>query len=78
MKKSFATSVFVGALALACAAPVAAQSTPGTGTGLSSGDQTARMRDDDSGFDIGWLGLLGLVGLLGLRRRDSANLPPPR
>ena len=27
---------------------------------------TATDRSDNSGFDIGWLGLLGLAGLLGL------------
>ena len=30
-------------------------------------------RDDDRGFDYGWLGLAGLVGLLGLLPRDRRN-----
>lgn len=29
----------------------------------------AQARDDDDGFDLGWLGLLGLIGLAGLRGR---------
>jgi MYXO-CTERM domain-containing protein len=32
---------------------------------------TGDTRDDDDGFDWGWLGLLGLIGLAGLRHRDE-------
>jgi hypothetical protein len=59
------------AVCVACALPVAAQSTTGApGTG-AAGDTTSS-RDRDDGFDLGWLGLIGLVGLVGLRRKKDA------
>lgn len=30
-------------------------------------------RDDDDGFDYGWLGLIGLLGLAGLMRRKDTD-----
>lgn len=53
--------LFLGIAAAAPAKPAAAQDTqnvPGN-------------RDDDHGFNKGWLGLVGLAGLLGLKRRDD-------
>jgi hypothetical protein len=43
---------------------------------ISDSDLSARdngattARDDDRGFDMGWLGLIGLAGLAGLLPRD--------
>ena len=69
MKSMFGKASAI-AVCVACALPVAAQSTtgaPGTGT---AGDTTST-RDRDEGFDLGWLGLLGLAGLVGLRRKKD-------
>ena len=68
--------VLAVALGLACALPVAAQTTTGStttttpSTASTARDNTAARSDDDH-RDWGWLGLLGLAGLLGLRRRDG-------
>ena len=39
----------------------------GTDSGINS------VRDDDDGFDMGWIGLLGLAGLAGLMPRDRRD-----
>ena len=39
------------------------------GNTTSGGASTAR--DDNSGFDFGWLGLVGLAGLAGLMPREN-------
>jgi MYXO-CTERM domain-containing protein len=50
------------------AAPVFAQTGPGTTGGTVT---TTATRDDDDDFDWGWIGLLGLAGLAPLfMRRD--------
>ena len=56
----------LGALAFTLA-PAAAVATTG-------GEMSSETRDDDDGFDMGWLGLLGLAGLLGLKRKDNDHL----
>ena len=40
------------------------------GTRDEVGSRTTTMRDDDDGFDLGWIGLAGLAGLFGLMPRD--------
>jgi len=46
--------------------------TPSTTTSGAANSAPATNRDNDRGFDWGWLGLIGLVGLAGLMRRDRA------
>ena len=63
------------ALATSMAIPAFAQ---GTGTSSSSGatgttGTVETRRDDDKGFDWGWLGLLGLAGLMGLRKQPDVH-----
>jgi len=38
----------------------------------------ADTRDNQRGFDLGWLGLLGLAGLAGLARKKEDHLPSSR
>ena len=47
--------------------------TTGTGTNGAATSTAATNRDNDRGWDWGWLGLIGLVGLAGLMRRDRAS-----
>ncbi|MDB5930786.1 MAG: hypothetical protein JWR60_2493 [Polaromonas sp.] len=61
------------AMSLACALPVMAQSTTGSGTaGSGTASQASTdTRNDSDDRDYGWLGLLGLLGLAGLRRKTD-------
>jgi hypothetical protein len=91
MKQSFATlskrGLAVLGLSLACALPVAAQSTGGstgsgaggtggtsatTGSAMSTADTSGTTTREDRG-GMGWIGLLGLAGLLGLRRKTDTT-----
>jgi hypothetical protein len=67
------------ALTAALSMPVFAQDTPsspgttGSTSTSASPDSTTR-RDNDRGFNWGWLGLLGLAGLMGFRKQPEAAL----
>ena len=66
------------ALLLGGSAGGAFAQTAGTGggpnvTAPATSSAPAANRDNDRGFDWGWLGLLGLIGLAGLMRRDRTN-----
>jgi hypothetical protein len=80
--------VKVPAMALAvmvslAGAAVGQTTAPGTaGGGNNANATTAGSRNDDRGFDWGWLGLIGLAGLAGLsgrsRRTHAAGTQPVR
>jgi hypothetical protein len=62
----------VGAVVLSFALGSAyAQDAATTGSDMSArNDGATAAREDDRGFDTGWLGLIGLAGLAGLFPRD--------
>ena len=63
-------------LAVACALPVAAQTTTQSGgTSGAAGSTTPMMTTDrrDNDNNWGWLGLIGLAGLAGLMRKKDAH-----
>ncbi len=73
------------ALTAALSMPTFAQGTTGAGgstTGSTGATSTAPdttiRRDNDRGFDWGWLGLLGLAGLMGLRRHPDVRVDTTR
>jgi hypothetical protein len=68
------------ALAAALSMPAFSQGTAGSGTTsrspgatTASADTTTVRRDNDRGFDWGWLGLIGLAGLMGRRRQPDVH-----
>jgi len=64
-------NAWVLGLAVMCAMPVAAQTTPSNTSTSSSGIPTTTIRQVDDGMDWGWIGLLGLAGLAGLFRKND-------
>lgn len=65
-------------LAVMCAMPVAAQTTPSGTSTTTAGIPSTTIRQVDDGMDWGWIGLLGLAGLAGLFRKNDridANRP---
>lgn len=65
------------ALATTLSMPAFAQGT-GSGTSSATGStgtsaNTTSLRDNDRGFDWGWLGLIGLAGLMGLRKQPDVH-----
>ena len=48
---------------------------PATGTTATNNNNYPQNREQDRGFNFGWLGLLGLAGLSGLRRRSHQDQP---
>ena len=71
MRSNLLRTTLAGSLFLACLAGV------GSATSAAAQDQStvpADRRNDDNGFDKGWLGLIGLAGLLGLKRRDEHDV----
>ncbi len=80
---ALAACVIVGlsGAALAQSAPTTSPAAPGTATTTTTptttsspalaGNTADTTRNNDRGFDWGWLGLIGLAGLAGLRRRDQ-------
>lgn len=76
--RSIRYTVCAVALTTSLFMPVFAQ---GTGTNTTSGSTVATspsaakatLRDNDGGFNWGWLGLLGLAGLMGLRKQPNTH-----
>ena len=64
-------SLLVSALAVGLAATVPLAPLAAQTTGDATTQTTTDDRDDDGGFDMGWLGLLGLLGLMGLKRNKD-------
>lgn len=62
-----AAGLFAGSATLA-----EAQTNTTTAAPTTTTTPAVAVRDDDDGFDLGWLGLIGLLGLAGLsgRRRN--------
>jgi hypothetical protein len=71
--RPFKTSLLAASLVLGLGGAAFAQTTT-TGTtaapATNANTAGAAPRNDDRGFDWGWLGLIGLAGLAGLNRRD--------
>ena len=70
MRSTLLRTTLAGSLFLACLAGV------GSATSAAAQDQStvpADRRDDDNGFDKGWLGLIGLAGLLGTEAARRAR-----
>jgi len=75
MRKAFCALVLTGSLT---AAILSAQEPRdnNVNTGPGNGDRgaaTTAQRDNDRGFNPGWLGLIGLAGLAGLMPKDRNN-----
>ncbi|MGZ8992781.1 MAG: WGxxGxxG family protein [Burkholderiaceae bacterium] len=60
-------------LAVMCAMPAAAQTTPSGSSTSTSGTPSTTIRQVDNNRDWGWIGLLGLVGLAGFFRKNDRN-----
>jgi hypothetical protein len=65
IKVVFAVSIFTLSLGMTISSSYAQDGTRG---GVGAG--TTITRDDNDGFDLGWIGLAGLAGLIGLMPRD--------
>ncbi len=80
---TLAAFVIIGlsSAAFAQSTPTTPPAAPGTATTTTTptatsspalaGNTADTTRNNDRGFDWGWLGLIGLAGLAGLRRRDQ-------
>lgn len=71
--RRFKTPLLVASVVMGLGGAASAQSTTtGTTTAPATNANTVGTapRNDDRGFDWGWLGLIGLAGLAGLNRRD--------
>ena len=64
-------NAWVLGLAVMCAMPAAAQTTPGGTSTSTSSIPTTTIRQVDDRMDWGWIGLLGLAGLAGLFRKND-------
>ena len=67
---------WVFGLAVMCAMPVAAQTSPSgssTSSSGSSGTPSTTVRQVENDRDWGWIGLLGLAGLAGLFRKNERH-----
>jgi len=77
MRRTFIGLVVAVSLAGAAISAQDARDTspaPGSATGPSAPGGTATTRrDDDGGFDMGWLGLIGLAGLAGLMPKERKD-----
>jgi len=74
---SYKTTLLAASLVMGLGGAASAQTTT-TGTttapATSANMAGAASRNDDRGFDWGWLGLIGLAGLAGLNRRDRTHV----
>ena len=60
-------------LAVMCAMPAAAQTTPSGTSTSTSGTPSTTIRQADNDRDWGWIGLLGLAGLAGFFRKNDRH-----
>ncbi len=75
--RTFKTSLVAASVVVSLGGAASAQSTTtGTTTAPATNANTVGTapRNDDRGFDWGWLGLIGLAGLAGLNRRDRPRV----
>lgn len=78
-RKRLAAGVFGLSLAIVPFAGQSSAQATGDGTRTDMGTTTTRTaRDDDRGFNPGWLGLLGLAGLAGLMPRKTHTVTTHR
>ncbi len=74
---SYKTTLLAASLVMGLGGAASAQTTT-TGTTAAPATNANTVgtapRNDDRGFDWGWLGLIGLAGLAGLNRRDRTHV----